>query len=131
MVTALRARRAMAESGIIDLDEEDVNVIDCPYLTGPSDGLREALREYWGGDGGEGGGRGRGGVLFADICKSGPGGNILSSFIADLRSRGDLRARDRWDFVAAPRTYNPLGSTVTFLNEGDVVKGIERLMMMP
>ena len=87
---ALRDRRAMAESGIINLNEEEVNVIDCPYLTGPSDGLREALREYWVDDGvkGGGGGGGGGGVLFSEICKSGPGGDILLSLIADLQSEG-------------------------------------------
>jgi hypothetical protein len=28
---------------------------------------------------------------------------------------------EKWGFIGAPRTYNPLGNTVTFLNEDDIV----------
>ena len=32
----------------------------------------------------------------------------------------------KWNFVAAPRTYNPLGNMVTFLNEQDIVASFEK-----
>jgi hypothetical protein len=53
-----------------------------------------------------------GGILFADICKQGPATNALSSLIMELQQAGFLPPI--WDFIGAPRTYNPLGSTLTF-----------------
>ncbi len=66
------------------------------------------------------------GVLFADICKEGPGSNALSPMIPQLK-KDDLLPRN-WDFVAAPRTYNPLGNMITFLNQEDVVEGLRRVI---
>jgi len=113
VVTALRARRALAEQNFID-HEREIDIIDSPYISGGvPDGLRNALSngryEY---------------VLFCDICKEGPGSNTLSSTIMALKKDGILPAK--WDFVAAPRTYNPLGSVVTFLNEEDIIDAYKR-----
>ena len=70
---------------------------------------------------------------------SGPGGgqglvNRRSSFskMADATEEGFGRAADAlgsfWGSVAAAPTYNPLGSTVTFLSEDDVVDGALRVL---
>lgn len=58
-MTALQARKALAEQGIIGHDSE-IDVIDTPYLSETPEGLRDALshRMYEN-------------VLFADICKEG------------------------------------------------------------
>lgn len=101
VVTALQARRDLAQEGLIK-NEKEVDIIDVPYLSGVPQELEEAMRQY------------SDGVLFVDICKEGPGSNILSSAIMGLQDRQCLPSR--WAFCVAPRTYNPLGSTVTFLN---------------
>jgi hypothetical protein len=68
----------------------------------------------------------RGGILFADICKQGPATNALSSHIMELQQARLLPPI--WDFIGAPRTYNPLGRTVTFLNVDDIFEGAIALM---
>ena len=113
VVTALQARKTLVKQGIIG-HEREVDIIDSPYLSDIPNGLRNAISSgaYES-------------VLFADICKEGPGSNILSSTIMGLKKDGVLPAN--WDFVAAPRTYNPLGSVVTFLNEEDIVSSFKKL----
>jgi pyruvate/2-oxoglutarate/acetoin dehydrogenase E1 component len=106
VVTALQARRDLVREGII-VDESQLDIIDSPYLSGVSKELEVAMSDY------------PNGVLFADICKEGPGSNIFSSIIMVLKEHGSLP--DRWAFCGAPRTYNPLGSNVTFLNR-DTIK---------
>ena len=81
-------------------------MIDCPYLSSVPAGLKEIIGDY-------------DGVLFADICKEGPGSNILSPMITQLKR--DNALPNNWDFVAAPRTYNPLGNTITFLSREDII----------
>lgn len=107
VVTALRARRSLAERNVIS-NEHELDIIDAPYISDVPGGLRDALanKQYER-------------VLFCDVCKEGPGSNVLSSTIMALKKQGILPAK--WDFVAAPRTYNPLGNTVTFLNEEDII----------
>jgi hypothetical protein len=100
VVTSLQARKGLVDRGVLS-HEADLDVIDCPFLSGVPKGLEDALRYY-------------DQVLFADICKEGPGSNVFSSMIMSLKDREALPAH--WAFVGAPRTYNPLGSTVTFLN---------------
>lgn len=43
-----------------------------------------------------------------------------------LKKDGLLPAK--WDFVAAPRTYNPLGNVITFLNEEDIVTSFKNML---
>ncbi|KAL3765956.1 hypothetical protein ACHAW5_011353 [Stephanodiscus triporus] len=107
VVTALQARRSLAERKVIG-NENELDIIDAPYISDVPGGLRDALanKQYEK-------------VLFCDVCKEGPGSNVLSSTIMALKKQGILPAK--WDFVAAPRTYNPLGNTVTFLNEEDII----------
>ncbi|KAL3810515.1 hypothetical protein ACHAXA_005657, partial [Cyclostephanos tholiformis] len=113
VVTALQARRSLAERKVIS-KEHDLDIIDAPYISDVPDGLRDALsnEQYER-------------VLFCDICKEGPGSNILSSTIMSLKNQGILPSR--WDFVAAPRTYNPLGRTITFLDEDDIISAYKSL----
>ena len=114
VVTALRARQALGTQKIIG-DEREIDIIDLPYLSdipkGLSDVLSSGQYEF---------------ALFADICKSGPGSNILSSTIMGLQKDRILPAR--WNFVAAPRTYNPLGNIITFLNEDDIIKAYRKMI---
>jgi len=124
VVTALRARKGLVDQQYIT-SEAELDVIDCPYLSDVPKGLERLLAQKR-----NGGESSYDHVLFADICKEGPGSNVLSSMITTLQGRELLPGS--WAFVGAPRTYNPLGSTVTFLNcdtiEGAVVKmlGISR-----
>jgi len=111
VVTSLQARASVVDKGLVH--EDEVDVIDCPYLSGIPKGLKEVIGCY-------------DGVLFADICKEGPGSNALSPMIPQLKKDDVLPSN--WDFVAAPRTYNPLGSMITFLNEEDVVEGLSRVI---
>lgn len=115
VVTALRARRDLVEKKIID-NEDEIDIIDCPYISEIPDGLRDALSK---------GRYDNGAVLFCDICKEGPGSNTLSSMVMGLKNEGILPAK--WGFVGAPRTYNPLGSMVTFLNEEDIASSFLKL----
>jgi len=113
VVTALQARRSLVERKVIS-NEHELDIIDAPYISDVPDGLRDALsnEQYER-------------VLFCDVCKEGPGSNILSSTIKSLKKQGTLPSR--WDFVAAPRTWNPLGKTITFLNEDDIIRAYETL----
>lgn len=106
VVTALQSRRALVESGFLS-SEEDMDVVDCPYLSAVPDGLRRVLPQY-------------DRVLFADITKEGPG-CALSNHATTLHNEALLP--EHWKLVAAPRTYNPLGSLETFLNVEDICHG--------
>jgi hypothetical protein len=103
VVTALQSRRALVEGGVLG-SEEEMDVIDCPYISGVPQGLRDILPQYEK-------------VVFADICKEGPS-SVLSHFVTALQS--DSLLPTDWRLVAAPRTYNPLASLETFLNVDDV-----------
>lgn len=118
VVTALRARRVLVNRKVIT-SEDEIDIIDCPYISDIPNGLKRAL---------SGSKYDNGGVLFCDICKEGPGSNTLSPMIMGLKS--DDLLPSRWGFVAAPRTYNPLGSMVTFLNEDDIVNSFVKLALM-
>jgi len=108
VVTALQARKAM-----ISRIEMELDVIDCPYLSDVPIGLKEVIGQYKG-------------VLFADICKEGPGSNVLSPMISQLKAENSLP--NNWEFVAAPRTYNPLGNTITFLSQEDIIDAFGRIV---
>ena len=111
VVTALQARKAMVDR--IEMDPTELDVIDCPYLSDIPLGLKEVIGQYKG-------------VLFADICKEGPGSNILSSMITSLQREDSLPSN--WEFIAAPRTYNPLGNTITFLSQEDIITHLGRIV---
>jgi pyruvate/2-oxoglutarate/acetoin dehydrogenase E1 component len=113
VVTSLQARRSLVANGELSR-EEDLDIIDCFYLSAIPDNLRGVMGRYKG-------------VVFADVCKEGPGGNVMSSMVCSLQKERLLP--DNWEFVAAPRTYNPLGSMVTFLNTDDVALAFIRLRM--
>jgi hypothetical protein len=111
VVIALQARRAMMQSGIID-NEDKVDVIDCPLLSRVPQGLEECISLY-------------SAVLFADICKEGPG-SVLAHHACNLHQQQCLPPL--WDVVGAARSYNPLGSLCTFLNQDDITdKAIDLL----
>jgi len=111
VVTALQARKAMVDR--IEMDPTELDVIDCPYLSDIPLGLKEVIGQYKG-------------VLFADICKEGPGSNIFSSMIVTLQREDSLPSN--WGFIAAPRTYNPLGNTITFLSQEDIITHLGRIV---
>lgn len=104
VVTSLQARRALFKNGIVG-SEDAVDIIDCPYLSAVPNGLRVVVGQY-------------DGLLLADPCKAGPGSSVLDSMAVSLHNEGLLP--DVWKVVAAPRTYNPLGSTITFLSVEDI-----------
>jgi 2-oxoisovalerate dehydrogenase E1 component len=115
--TALQAAASLRdEHGVAD-----VTVIDCPYIGGPlglPSGLVNALAD---GGGGVTGSCNFDGVVFADVCKEGQ--HPLASTIIKLHSLGGVLPSDgRWRSVAAQPTYNPLGSTATFLSTQDIVE---------
>lgn len=112
VVTALEARKMLAESSAI-ASQDEIDILDCPYLSGVPEGLKEVIGQY-------------DKILFADICKEGPGSSVLSSTMSSLWSEG-LLVGD-WEMVAAPRTYNPLGNMSTFLNADDVVAACQKLL---
>jgi pyruvate/2-oxoglutarate/acetoin dehydrogenase E1 component/TPP-dependent pyruvate/acetoin dehydrogenase alpha subunit len=112
VVTSLQVRRALLERGIFE-SEAELDIIDVPYLSGVPKGLKEILPQYQG-------------IIFADICKEGPGSNVFSSMITSLQQ--DNLLPPSWSFVGAPRTYNPLGSTVTFLNSDRIEGAVTNLL---
>jgi pyruvate/2-oxoglutarate/acetoin dehydrogenase E1 component len=112
VVTALQARRSLFDKGVI-ASETEVDIIDIALISEIPLGLKEALHAY-------------SRVVFADICKEGAGGSILASMITELDSFGLLPPC--WTLVSAPRTYNPLGTTETFLNSDDVEGAVVRYL---
>ena len=111
VVTSLQARRDLVERSDIS-SEEEIDIIDCPYLSGVPDGLRDIMGQY-------------SNVLFADICKDGPGSNAFSSLACSLRQENLLPTN--WNLVSAPRTYNPLGNVSTFLSAADIAQACKTL----
>lgn len=102
VMTALRARQEVIQSGVAD----SVAVIDTPYLSSASTGLRTAVERL-------------DAVVFADVCKQGQ--HPLAGIICESQADGVLPTR--WQCVAAVPTYNPLGSTITFTSEEDIIAG--------
>mmetsp|Transcript_4897 Transcript_4897/g.10780 ORF Transcript_4897/g.10780 Transcript_4897/m.10780 type:complete len:733 (+) Transcript_4897:19-2217(+) len=81
-----------------------VCVVDCPLLSAVPSELWAAVV-------------GAQRVVFADICKEFQA--PLSGHAIAMQNAGKLAKG--WKLVAASRTYNPLGSLVTFLNEDDIL----------
>lgn len=112
VVTALQTRAKLAARGLPDAAGFELTVIDCPLLSRVPEGLRAALADG-----------GFDAVLFADPCKEGQ--NPLAGHIARLQLEGRLPAQ--WQSVAAQATYNPLGSTLTFLSPEDIVAALAKM----
>jgi hypothetical protein len=112
VVTALQARQSLLDRGIIK-SEDELDIIDSPCLSMVPRRLKEVMSQYHG-------------VLFADVCKEGPGSNVMSSTVMSLHKEDLLP--EAWEAVFASRTYNPLGSTVTFLNVEDIESAYQKLM---
>ena len=89
----------------------DVTVVDSPYLSGVSTGLTDVLKNF-------------NRVLFADICKEGQ--NPFSSIVTLLNREEHLPKY--WDFISAPKTYNPLGNMVSFLGAEDIKHALLELL---
>ena len=102
----------LADSHVKDLSS--LSVIDCPYLTAPPKELCSALAS-----------KQFDLVLFADVCKEGPG-MPLAGMGAILQRSGDLSVP--WHAIGAQFTYNPLGNTLTFLSAEDISDGIKSLL---
>jgi len=99
--TALHAQRHLEEEHGIN----GVVVVDAPYLSDVPAELSEMLPRF-------------SAVVFADVCKLGQ--HPHAGFVVKLQQRGLLP--QRWRSVAAAPTYNPLGRTITFLSEADIVE---------
>lgn len=107
--TALRAREELAEE--LGLDVKSIVVIDSPYLSCASKGLREAVKDLEC-------------VVFADVCKQGQ--HPLAGIACELQQDGVLP--QAWQCIAATPTYNPLGSTVTFTSEEDIMEACKAVL---
>lgn len=92
-----------AQSVLQSKHNMNVDVVDAPYLSAASEGLKQALA-------------GRQSILFADTCKqaTAPLAMIASQLHSDKAISSD------WQVVCSASAYNPLGSMVTFLNEADI-----------
>lgn len=99
--TALIAQRRLQE----EHEMQGVTVIDAPYLSAVPGGLAALLPSF-------------DAVVFADVCKFGQ--HPHAGWIAKLQADGILP--QKWRSVAAPHTYNPLGRSITFLSEDDIVQ---------
>jgi hypothetical protein len=98
-ITSLRVQKILQEQHNIK-----VTVVDCPYLSDVPKGLLDELE-------------GIPKVVFVDECKTGQ--NPFAGFIVKLKQQKKLP--HSWGCVTAAPTYNPLGTSITFVNEGDVI----------
>lgn len=109
VLTCLQAKKALVEEH--GYAEDDITVIDSPLLSRVPDGLKQALPQF-------------SEAVFVDICKEGQ--HPFASHITHLNSEGALPAK--WQSVAAQRTYNPLGNTLTFTSVADVIDATKKIM---
>jgi hypothetical protein len=92
-----------------------ITVVDSPYLSSAPGQLKELLSATGGNDR----------VIFADICKQGPG-MPFGGISAALQNEGLLKVPFR--AIGAEATYNPLGNTLTFLSVADIRSAIDKLI---
>lgn len=97
--TALAAQKKLQEHGV-----KGVVVADSPYLSDVPKQLAALIPAFKA-------------VVFADVCKQGQ--HPHAGYVVKLQEDGILPSR--WRSVAAAPTYNPLGTTLTFLSQDDVV----------
>mmetsp|Transcript_15270 Transcript_15270/g.26010 ORF Transcript_15270/g.26010 Transcript_15270/m.26010 type:complete len:263 (+) Transcript_15270:3-791(+) len=102
ILTALRAKKTLEEEHNI----QNITVIDSPYLSDVPRELYDTIGSF-------------DKVVFADVCKERQG--PLAQIATKLHTQKRL---SNWTYVAATPTYNPLGTTLTFLNEDDIIKSV-------
>lgn len=105
VVSSLQAQRRLSEAGVA------VDICDCPLLSAVPQGLVAMLRAK----------RYRH-VLFADICKEGQ--HPLASHMVRLINEGVFDRDCVVRCAAAQRTYNPLGTVLTFLSTEDICSAV-------
>ncbi|GBG28072.1 Pyruvate dehydrogenase E1 component subunit beta [Hondaea fermentalgiana] len=110
--TSLRAAASLAATASGDKGAERPLVVDCPTLGRPTEGMRAVLERFP-----------QIPVVFADVCKQGQ--QPFAGTITALQTSGHLKNRP-WQCATAAPTYNPLGKTVTFLNEDDIIEAAAR-----
>ena len=103
VVAAVEAQRILAK----DHGITRVGILEVPCISAMPPALGHGLTKH-----------AHGGVVFADICKAPQA--PLNAFVVQLQDQGLLA--HRWRCVAAPQTYNPLASTITFLSSQDIVE---------
>ena len=104
--TALHAKQELEKSGAYP---KGITVIDSPYLSDVPAELHDAVGAY-------------DQVLFADVCKERQG--PLAQLATSLHVQ---RRLSRWSYVAAAPTYNPLGTTLTFLSTEDIIQAAQSM----
>lgn len=116
VVTSLQARSLIKQQ--MNAHELLVDVVDSPCLNRVPQGLMDALYQY-------------DCILWADIAKRGPG-SVFESFILDPSVQRVIACSGgkSWKLVAAPRTYNALGSFVSFLNKEDIAGAARSLIQV-
>lgn len=101
VISALQAQKILQE----ELNISGVSVIDSPYLSEVPQTLKAILPKF-------------SSVVFADDCKEGQ--QPFASAVCSLQNEGILPAK--WRCISAQKTYNPLGSTLTFTSTKDIVE---------
>ena len=118
--TSLIAMNNLIEKG--EFTPEEVLIVDSPYLSRPPKQLELLLHEIKENNATTSTTTTTStAVVFADICKEGPG-MPFSSFIVKLQSIGILPPQ--WRAIGAQNTYNPLGKLLTFLSPEDVENAV-------
>jgi len=106
--TSILARRQLKDMDAFK--DKRVAVVDCPLLSATPQALEHLLEKS-------------NAVVFADVCKEGQ--HPFAGFISRAQSSGVLPTK--WRCAAAQPTFNPLGRTLTFLSEGDVIEACQAL----
>ena len=100
VLAAIQAQNELRSMGIF------ITVVDCPLLSDIPQGLRDIVGQYQN-------------ILFADVCKEGAA--PLANHMLQLMNAGAFIDDRSVRCIAAPRTYNPLGNTLTFLNKDNIL----------
>lgn len=107
VIGALQAQMELRLKGV------EISVLDCPLLSAVPKGLRAAVKDYER-------------VLFADVCKE--GASPLASHLTQLLNESAFSEARNVRCISAPRTYNPLGNILTFLNKEDILLKAEEML---
>jgi hypothetical protein len=103
-----------------DLQHCEFAIVDVPCLSTVPNGLRNVLDSETGSAVTH--------VIFADVCKEGAG-QPLASHAVTLHNDGDLDGVLKWATIGASRTYNPLGSLITFLSSDDIQAAVKKAVL--
>jgi len=113
--TSLNARNSFLQQKNTSNENIHVSVVDVPCISQLPKQLVVYLNEYkprW--------------IVFADVCKQGAS-MPLSGIALQLQNEG-LLCDVKWNIVGATATYNPLGTSLTFLNGNDVKTSLLSLL---